>query len=83
MEAALTLKLHADLHEWNLMTFVDPLPDLDLPRQSSFVRKETLSLLILDYLGTYHNVPHVITSAFDTQYNILGHRQGRCMGERR
>jgi len=52
VEAALTLKLHADLHEWNLMTFVDPLPDLNLPRQSSFVRKETLSLLILDYLGT-------------------------------
>lgn len=34
------------------MTFVDPLPDLKLPRQSSFVRKETLLLLILDYLGT-------------------------------
>lgn len=61
MEAALTLKLHADLHEWNLMTFVDPLPDLDLPRQSSFVRKETLSLLILDYLGIYF---HFNTASF-------------------
>lgn len=47
----MTLKLHADLHDWDLMTFVDPLPDLGLPRQSSFVRKETLSLLILDYYG--------------------------------
>ena len=83
MEAALTLKLHADLHEWKLMTFVDPLPDLDLPRQSSFVRKETLSLLILDYLGTYHNLLRVISSTFDTQCNTLTHRQGRCMGERR
>lgn len=66
MEAALTLKLHADLHEWNLMTFVEPLPDLDLPKQSSFVRKETLSLLILDYLGTTKypfEVVNVLTSS--------------------
>jgi dedicator of cytokinesis protein 3 len=53
VEAALTLKLHSDLHEWDLMSFVNPLPDLDLPRQSSFVRKETLCLLILDYLGEF------------------------------
>ncbi|KAG8934388.1 hypothetical protein FRC01_003345 [Tulasnella sp. 417] len=51
VEAALTLKLHADLHEWDLSSFVDPMPELDLPRQSQFVRKETLCLLILDYLG--------------------------------
>ncbi len=51
VEAALTLKLHSDLHEWDLTSFVDPMPELDLPRQSQFVRKETLCLLILDYLG--------------------------------
>ncbi|KZT43476.1 hypothetical protein SISSUDRAFT_1039891 [Sistotremastrum suecicum HHB10207 ss-3] len=51
VEAALTLKLHADLHEWNPNTFVDPMPDLGFPRQSHFARKETLSLLMLDYLG--------------------------------
>ena len=51
VEAALTLKLHSDLHEWDLLTFVEPLPELNLPRQSSFVRKETLCLLILDCLG--------------------------------
>ncbi|KAG8997177.1 hypothetical protein FRB93_000463 [Tulasnella sp. JGI-2019a] len=51
VEAALTLKLHSDLHEWDLNSFVDPMPELDLPRQSQFVRKETLCLLILDYLG--------------------------------
>lgn len=39
-EAGLTLKLHADLHEWDLATFVEPLPDLDLPRQTEFARKE-------------------------------------------
>lgn len=51
VEAALTLKLHADLYEWDLNAFVPPMADLDLPQQSHFVRKETLCLLILDYLG--------------------------------
>ncbi|KAJ2936556.1 hypothetical protein H1R20_g537, partial [Candolleomyces eurysporus] len=51
VEAALTLKLHADLHEWDLNTFVPPMGDLGLPQQSHFHRKETLCLLILDYLG--------------------------------
>ncbi|CBQ70585.1 related to dedicator of cytokinesis protein 3 [Sporisorium reilianum SRZ2] len=51
VEAALTLKLHADLHSWDMDSFVEPIPDLDLPRQSHFARKETLYMLILDYLG--------------------------------
>ncbi|TDL26056.1 cytoplasmic protein [Rickenella mellea] len=51
VEAALTLKLHSDLHEWDLVNFVEPMEDLGLPRQSQFHRKETLCLLILDYLG--------------------------------
>jgi tyrosine-protein phosphatase YwqE len=51
VEAALTLKLHSDLHEWDVNTYIDPMEDLGLPRQTSFARKETLSLLILDYLG--------------------------------
>ena len=51
VEAALTLKLHSDLHEWDLNTFVGPMEDLGLPQQSHFHRKETLCLLILDYLG--------------------------------
>ncbi|GAA6012300.1 hypothetical protein JCM10207_002794 [Rhodosporidiobolus poonsookiae] len=50
-EAGLTLKLHADLHEWNLSTFVDPLPELDLPRQTEFARKETLYMRILEHLS--------------------------------
>jgi dedicator of cytokinesis protein 3 len=52
-EAALTLKLHSDLHEWDLHSFVEPMEDLGLPQQSQFHRKETLCLLILDYLGRY------------------------------
>ncbi|KAF8629268.1 hypothetical protein AX17_005847 [Amanita inopinata Kibby_2008] len=51
VEAALTLKLHSDLHEWDLNSFVPPMEDLGLPQQSQFHRKETLCLLILDYLG--------------------------------
>ncbi|KAF5370873.1 hypothetical protein D9758_002073 [Tetrapyrgos nigripes] len=51
VEAALTLKLHSDLYSWDLNAFVPPMDDLDLPRQSQFHRKETLCLLILDYLG--------------------------------
>nr|CDI52117.1 related to dedicator of cytokinesis protein 3 [Melanopsichium pennsylvanicum 4] len=51
VEAALTLKLHADLHSWDMDSFVDPISDLDLPRQSHFARKETLYMLILDYLS--------------------------------
>ena len=51
MEAALTLKLHADLHDWDLNSFAPPMEDLGLPQQSQFHRKETLCLLILDYLG--------------------------------
>lgn len=51
VEAALTLKLHADLHTWEMDTFVDAVPELSLPRQSHFARRETLYMLILDYLG--------------------------------
>lgn len=53
VEAALTLKLHSDLHEWDLNSFVGPMEDLGLPLQSQFHRKETLCLLILDYLGEF------------------------------
>ena len=51
VEAALTLKLHAEMHEWDSNSFVEPMEDLGLPQQSQFHRKETLYLLILDYLG--------------------------------
>ena len=53
VEAALTLKLHSDLHEWDLNSLVGPMDELGLPQQSHFHRKETLCLLILDYLGLY------------------------------
>jgi dedicator of cytokinesis protein 3 len=53
VEAALTLKLHADLHQWDLNSFAPAMPELQLPQQSEFHRKETLCLLILDYLGVY------------------------------
>jgi dedicator of cytokinesis protein 3 len=51
VEAALILKLHSDLHDWDLHSFVGPMDDVGLPQQSRFHQKETLCLLILDYLG--------------------------------
>jgi hypothetical protein len=51
VEAALTLKLHADLHEWDMHAYVEALTELDLPRQSQFARKEVLYLLIVEYLS--------------------------------
>lgn len=55
VEAAFTLKLHADLYRWEVNSFVPPMDDLGLPQQSQFHRKETLCLLVLDYLGTSQN----------------------------
>lgn len=51
IEAALTLKLHADLHTWETDQYVEAIHELCLPRQSVFARRETLYMLILDYLG--------------------------------
>ncbi len=51
VEAALTLKLHADRYGGDLTAGWPPMEDLGLPQQSQFHRKETLCLLILDYLG--------------------------------
>ncbi len=78
VEAALTLKLHSDLYEWDLNSFLEPMPDLGLPRQSQFARKETLSLLILDYLGEIY-VPGSITSHFA----LFAPREGEGMGKSR
>jgi hypothetical protein len=44
------VKLHADLYKWDTTSFVDALPEFDLPRQSEFDRKEALHLQILDLL---------------------------------
>jgi len=50
-EAGLTLKLHADLYDWQTAAFLEPMPEFDLPRQSEFARKEALYLSILDLLS--------------------------------
>lgn len=73
VEAALTLKLHSDLHEWNLTSFVEPLEDLGLPRQTQFQRKETICLLILDYLGLcFHVVLKSSLMSFPRQRESVG-----------
>ncbi|KAJ3216887.1 hypothetical protein HDU67_008794 [Dinochytrium kinnereticum] len=43
LEAALTLKLHADLLPWSLSIHVDPVPEYGFPKwQTSFERKEQI-----------------------------------------
>lgn len=39
-EAGLTLKLHADLYEWDTKTVVDEIVELTLPQHTAFRRKE-------------------------------------------
>lgn len=74
VEAALTLKLHADLHNWDLNSFAPPMEDLGLPQQSEFHRKETLCLLILDYLGEL-----VVIYIIHLAYRMI--RERESMGE--
>ncbi|KAM0753228.1 hypothetical protein T439DRAFT_342381 [Meredithblackwellia eburnea MCA 4105] len=50
-EAGLTLKLHADLHTWDTSVFLDAIPELELPRQTEFARKEALYMRILAHLS--------------------------------
>ncbi|CAG8553818.1 6358_t:CDS:2 [Funneliformis caledonium] len=49
VEAALTLKLHSDLYDWDPNSEVEALPEMDFPKQSPFDRKERLYIQILDY----------------------------------
>ncbi len=72
VEAALTLRLHSDLHDWNLNAFIGPMEDLGLPQQSHFHRKETLCLLILDYLGTFWNL------ALKEKFSLLHAGKGKA-----
>ncbi|KAH9453439.1 hypothetical protein Pst134EA_024315 [Puccinia striiformis f. sp. tritici] len=51
VEAGLPLRLHADSHEWDLNSIVEPMPELSLPKQTVFARKETLYFRILDFLS--------------------------------
>lgn len=51
VEAGLAMRLHSDLHSWDLDTVVEAMPELSLPKQTAFRRKETLYLRILDYLA--------------------------------
>ncbi|OBZ66616.1 Dedicator of cytokinesis protein 3 [Grifola frondosa] len=79
VEAALTLKLHADLHEWDLNSFAPPMEDLGLPQQSSFHRKETLCLLILDYLG---KCSAIFGMHLPASFNARRYREGQSLGKR-
>ncbi|CAJ0878034.1 21197_t:CDS:2 [Entrophospora sp. SA101] len=49
VEAALTLKLHSDLYDWDPNIEVRAIPELEFPKQSAFDRKERLYIQSLDY----------------------------------
>ncbi|KAI8980817.1 hypothetical protein BDB01DRAFT_851559 [Pilobolus umbonatus] len=50
IEAALTLRFHADLLRWDPMDRLAEIPELNLPVQSSFSRKEGLYMKMIAYL---------------------------------
>lgn len=50
-EAGLTLKLHADLYRFDTSCILPAMPELELPQQSEFGRKELLYLRILELLS--------------------------------
>ncbi|TIA88831.1 hypothetical protein E3P99_02368 [Wallemia hederae] len=50
-EAGMTLKLHADMYSWDSSVVLEPLSDLNLPKQTSFQRRETLLAHCMEYLA--------------------------------
>ncbi|GEM10501.1 dedicatorof cytokinesis 3/4/5 [Rhodotorula toruloides] len=50
VEAGLTLKLHADLYDWNTAASLDPAPDLNLSKQTEFARRAALFHRIIEHL---------------------------------
>ncbi|KAH8549128.1 hypothetical protein BGW37DRAFT_121469 [Umbelopsis sp. PMI_123] len=50
IEAALTLRLHADLFEWDPYSELPAISELNFPMQTAFARKEKIYLKMLDYL---------------------------------
>jgi dedicator of cytokinesis protein 3 len=60
MSAGLTLKLHADLHDWSKEgDMLDALEDVELalPAQTSFARKEAIYRHCLEFFGEFFEVP--------------------------
>ncbi|TIB91721.1 hypothetical protein E3Q19_02279 [Wallemia mellicola] len=50
-EAGMTIKLHADMYQWDSSAMLEALPDLSLPKQSHFQRRETLLAHCMEYLA--------------------------------
>ncbi|TIB43241.1 hypothetical protein E3P86_00025 [Wallemia ichthyophaga] len=50
-EAGMTLKLHADMYNWDTSAVLEPLVDLNLPKQTQFQRRETILAHCMEYLA--------------------------------
>lgn len=49
-EGGIALSLQIDVYRWNNMVFLDAIPELGLPRQTEFARKERLSIEVEHFL---------------------------------
>ena len=69
-EAALALKLHADLHEWDTSTMLPALSQPRFPSQSKFERKEQIYFEMIGMLEDGHAWQHALSaySELSTQY---------------
>ncbi|KAI9619649.1 hypothetical protein KEM48_006192 [Puccinia striiformis f. sp. tritici PST-130] len=68
VEAGLPLRLHADSHEWDLNSIVEPMPELSLPKQTVFARKE---ILIKEVLAHQSSLFLKIVKLIDISVNIF------------
>ncbi|ORX57487.1 hypothetical protein DM01DRAFT_1319407 [Hesseltinella vesiculosa] len=50
VEAALTLRFHANLYEWDPQQELDAIPELEFAQESAFTRKQRLYDTMIDYL---------------------------------
>ena len=71
-EAGLTLKLHADLYDFDSSLTCEPIGDLGLPRQSHSERKEMLYLRVLEYLGKGKSYESAIAVSRSQSRCVLG-----------
>lgn len=51
------MRLHADLHGWDLNTVLDAMPELSLPKQTAFKRKEVSAYVLCAYVISANRGP--------------------------
>ena len=67
-EAGMTLKLHAEIYQWDQNLMCESLNELGLPKQSHFVRRETLLAHCMEYLAAGKAFENAIEICKDLAY---------------